>query len=228
MQAAMSDVALDAADIWQTIADLRQQGAEQHAAVRFHYLVALAQRAATQEGRARQLLERKLTDAAAACAARLAPAPQSVCAAPPHHALVKAAETLGGLARACGQHSLTGSNTDAAIPGAAPVRVELKTAQQHRATWSRLSAEKQLSQALEQPPTNPGPINSHMLVLRSVALMRDTSPDYLRRFISYVDTLLLLEQSDSARPAPVATAAGARAKPKPLRAVPAKQARAKK
>jgi hypothetical protein len=36
--------------------------------------------------------------------------------------------------------------------------------------------------------SNAGPINSHMLVLRSLAMMQAISPDYLSRMISYVDT----------------------------------------
>jgi hypothetical protein len=35
-----------------------------------------------------------------------------------------------------------------------------------------------------------------MLVLRSLALMRDISPDYLNRFMSYADTLLCLDQCE--------------------------------
>ena len=38
-----------------------------------------------------------------------------------------------------------------------------------------------------------------MLVLRSLALMRELSPDYLNRFISYADTLVCLEQAEKAR-----------------------------
>ena len=49
-----------------------------------------------------------------------------------------------------------------------------------------------------QAPKNAGPINSHVVALRSLALMRDTSPDYLNRFMSYVDTLLCLDQGDKA------------------------------
>ena len=73
-------------------------------------------------------------------------------------------------------------------------RPELKAIRNFRNTWSRLSVDRQLAQALEQAPTTAGPINSHMLVLRSLALMRDVAPDYLNRFMSYVDTLLCLDQ----------------------------------
>ena len=61
------------------------------------------------------------------------------------------------------------------------------------APWSRLSAEKQVVQALGQAPKNAGPINSHVVALRSLALMRDISPDYLNRFMCYADTLLCLD-----------------------------------
>jgi hypothetical protein len=40
-----------------------------------------------------------------------------------------------------------------------------------------------------------------MLVLRSVALMREISPDYLSRFMTYVDTLLVLDQGEKTRQA---------------------------
>jgi hypothetical protein len=48
-----------------------------------------------------------------------------------------------------------------------------------------------------------------MLVLRSLALMREASPDYLNRFISYADTLLCLEQAGQERAAAKPAEAGA-------------------
>ena len=225
----MNDAAQQLPDIWQTIEALRQRGAERSAAVRFHYLGALAQRAAQLQGQARHLLDAKLAAAVAACEAKLQqtqpPADQPHTTLPPVPAQ---AQTLGELARACGQHGPAIRMGE--VAGTMPPRSELKTVQQHRKTWSRLSAEKQLSQALEQPPTNPGPINSHMLVLRSVALMRDTSPDYLSRFMTYVDTLLLLEQNEAIKPAPAPSAAKgeARAKPKVTRGPVRKPAAPKK
>jgi hypothetical protein len=46
-----------------------------------------------------------------------------------------------------------------------------------------------------------------MLVLRSLALMRDIAPDYLNRFMSYVDTLLCLDQHQQDKQAPASKAA---------------------
>jgi len=84
----------------------------------------------------------------------------------------------------------------AAVPGVAPP-AELKSLRYFRSTWSKLSVEQQLSQALAQVPENAGPLNPHLLVLRSLQGMRDISPDYLNRFMSYVDTLLWLDQANS-------------------------------
>jgi len=74
--------------------------------------------------------------------------------------------------------------------------LELKTVRESRATWARMSVYKQLALAMNQAPQNAGPINSHMLVLRSLAMMRDISPDYLSRMVSYVDTLLCLDPGE--------------------------------
>jgi hypothetical protein len=78
--------------------------------------------------------------------------------------------------------------------------LELKTVRESRATWARLSVDKQLALAMKQAPANAGPINSHMLVLRSLAMMQDISPDYLSRMVSYVDTLLFLDPGEPIPP----------------------------
>ena len=77
-------------------------------------------------------------------------------------------------------------------------RGELKSVTYFRSTWSQLSADQQLSRALAQAPQNAGPLNSHLLVVHALQLMREISPDYLKCFMSYVDTLLWLDQADDA------------------------------
>lgn len=126
--------------------------------------------------------------------------------------------SLGALVRQLEQHVPEHAQEHVPVHGAARVNdhagahAELKTLRNFRNTWSKLSVDKQLAQALEQAPKNAGPINSHMLVLRSLALMRDISPDYLNRFMSYTDTLLCLDQGEKEKQAspkkhPVARAA---------------------
>ena len=172
----MSDALVDA---------LRQDGAHQFDPVRFHYIEALAHRASAHQGRVKNVLDAKLAAAVQSYRARFEQAENAAQASTTTTAQANSRpETLGDLVRYMAQHAPL-----------AP-RAELKSVHYFRNTWSRLSADKQVTQALGQAPKNAGPINSHVVVLRSLALMRDTSPDYLNRFMSYVDTLLCLEQAD--------------------------------
>jgi hypothetical protein len=102
--------------------------------------------------------------------------------------------------------------TEAASPA-----LELKTVRESRATWARMSVDKQLALAMKQAPQNAGPINSHMLVLRSLALMQEISPDYLSRVVTYVDTLLALDPGEKEVPVKRKKAVPAKAA-KPTRA----------
>lgn len=100
------------------------------------------------------------------------------------------------------------------IATAAPPGNELRSAQSFRDTWSRICAEDEVTHAVEQGPENAGPLNSHRLVLRTLGLMLDLSPDYLRRFLAHADALLWLDQAQShtrAKP-PAAKLKTARAK----------------
>jgi len=71
---------------------------------------------------------------------------------------------------------------------------ELKALSHFRSTWSKLSADRRLTQSLAKVPENAGPLNSHHLMHRSLMLMRELSPEYLNLFMSYVDALLWLDQ----------------------------------
>jgi hypothetical protein len=84
----------------------------------------------------------------------------------------------------------TRPSTDAAA--AAP------TLQFFKRTWSRLSADQRLAQSRATLPGNAGPLNSHHLVHRSLTLMRELSPEYLERFVGYIDALQWLEQANEA------------------------------
>lgn len=183
---------------------LRQQGACQLDPAGFRYVEILAQRAHDHQGRVRHILDAKLQAAALALRKRmdhaqeLAPKVSSPETTAPR-------DTLGDLVRALAEHALDKSDYRPEASTAAP-RTELKSVRYFRNTWSKLSAERQVTQALGQAPKNAGPINSHVVALRSLALMRDTAPDYMNRFMSYVDTLLSLEQGDKP-PLPAAKSA---------------------
>jgi hypothetical protein len=67
-----------------------------------------------------------------------------------------------------------------------------------KGTWSRLRAEQRLRQALAQVPAMAGPLNSSLVINRTLQAMRDLSPEYLDAFMLNVDTLLWLEQASGA------------------------------
>lgn len=92
----------------------------------------------------------------------------------------------------------TGGDTGAPSAPGPEFRPELKGARYFRSTWVTLSVERHLRQALKQGPGNAGPLNSHMLVLRSIALLRRIAPEYLNHFMAYADALLWLEQAEAA------------------------------
>lgn len=108
-----------------------------------------------------------------------------------------------------------------AVPPSAPASPrssnELQSMQFFRDTWAKLSADKRVAQAIEKPSENAGPLNSHRLVIRSLGTMRDISPDYLNRFVAYVDTLLWLEQAGTKNDSVVAKAQPGKGKTKPRR-----------
>lgn len=84
-------------------------------------------------------------------------------------------------------------------------RAELKSVRYFRDAWSRLSVEQQVSHSFSSAPENAGPLNSHLLVLKAMELMRDTAPEYLSHFITYADSLLWLEQAMTTLPAKKST-----------------------
>ncbi len=194
--AVIEPCATAASECEQALALLRQQGADHWWPVDFHYMEALARRMGSQAPNVRRILEAKLQLAIKAYQNRFENAQRNGVTAPHQAAIAQppAPSALGQLVHAMAYPiaGVESSNRDT-VTGSRP---ELKSVRQYRNTWSQLSAQKQVAQALGQAPKNAGPINSHMLVLRSLELMRDIAPDYLNRFMAYADTLLCLEQTD--------------------------------
>jgi DUF2894 family protein len=89
-----------------------------------------------------------------------------------------------------------GSNIDMFTSGAvAEADRELRAVRSFRETSARASTQKRVSRAIADHPVDSGPLNSQRLTVESLAIMRQLSPSYLNRFVSYVDTLLWLDQS---------------------------------
>ncbi|WP_342705814.1 DUF2894 domain-containing protein [Burkholderia arboris] len=174
----------DATHVRATLDAWREQGADQLDPVRFHRIDALERRAAALEGGARALLDARLAtllDGFAEVVARageagpMRDALAAVTAAPAHGGLAALVE---GLAR----------DAQADRRGLDPELVDY-----FRAMWSKVRTEQQYRQSLDQVPRNAGPLNSNSLVHRSLATMRELSPEYLQQFLSYVDALAWLE-----------------------------------
>lgn len=190
-----------AQDLGAQLAELRLAGADHYDPVTCHYLQVLFERAAKHQGEARRLLDARLAQVLQALQGRFEQAQRE---AQPAMVSQERSAPLRALTRHIAQHAP--EQLDARLDGtwhsAAGSRPELKSVRNFRNTWSKLSVDKQVAQALGQAPKNAGPINSHNLVLRSLALMREISPDYLNRFMSYADALLCLDQGDQARLTP--------------------------
>lgn len=184
------------------IARLRHADADAFDPVRLHYLGLLSERLAAHSGTTGRLLEARFAKAVAEFESRFEQFQRSADAAVRTAPQCNPQSTsLAELTRQLSQHNYAPSPGNPGHFGAAPgPRTELKAVSQFRNTWSKLSADKQLAHALEQAPKNAGPINSHRVVLRSLTLMRELSPDYLNRFMAYADTLLCLDQTDRPQP----------------------------
>ena len=89
--------------------------------------------------------------------------------------------------------SVTGGPAQAGVPRGTEPAPDLRSLGYFRDTWSRLSAERRVAQSLAEVPENAGPLNSRRLVHRALASLQELSPDYLHRFVAYVDALLWLE-----------------------------------
>lgn len=187
-----------------SIAALRSEGAWRLDPVRFHYLEALARRLPGQPEPVRRLLQARLQAALADYAGRLA---QAQPAAPPAAAPAACAP-------------LAQLNQSIRAARGAGREDELASVRRFRRAWSRSRSLDQVEQAAARKPANAGPLNSHVLVLQSLALMGELSPDYLRRFLVQVESLQWLERARAKYPRQAAGAAQA--------AKPARRGRQKK
>lgn len=215
---AASDMAADGVEpLLQAVAALRDGGAQRFDPARLHYIELLAQRMQAATGPLRQVLQGKLQQAVAGRAERVQQTQQgandgaTTSQTTPHIGHAPLAQ-LNQYIRQATQDD--GAGLMAARPGGDhKAKPEMKSVQRFRETWSRISAVDQVDKAIVRGPENAGPLNSHMLVLRSLGLMREISPDYLRRFLGQVETLLWLEGAGHAG-AKNKAGAGRRARPK--------------
>ena len=189
------------------LAALRERGADRRDPVRFRLAQGLARRAAAHAGAARRAIEERLAALLArfdagddALRGDAAPVPVrergALAALVDHAARQKGADAAAvSASRGAAAPAHAGATPVAAPAGAA---ADAGTVHFFKRTWSRLSADQRLAQSRASLPENAGPLNSQHLVHRSLLLMRELSPDYLERFVGYIDALQWLEQSNEA------------------------------
>jgi hypothetical protein len=176
---------------------LRSDGSWRRDPARFHYMEALARRLPDQPETVRRLLEAKLNAALADYAERLAEMREaSGEQAEPLRPGAESYPACAGLAQLNEyiRHATAARRQPSAL-GETPQEDELASVRAFRQVWSSRRAEQQVEGAVSRKPANPGPLNSHGLVLDLLSTMRELSPDYLRRFLTHVETLQWLEQA---------------------------------
>ncbi|UEP23460.1 DUF2894 domain-containing protein [Burkholderia ambifaria] len=174
----------DATHVRATLDAWREQGADRLDPVRFHRLDALEKRAAAFDGDARALLDARLATLLEGFAELVARAGEAAAASETQQAIAQAPArgALGGLIEQLAR------DAQADRRGVDPELIDY-----FRTMWSKVRTEQQYRQSLDQVPRNAGPLNSNSLVHRSLATMRELSPEYLQQFLSYIDALAWLE-----------------------------------
>lgn len=177
---------------------LQEDGAPGQDPVGWHYLQTLASRSTAQSGSAQALLQNRLHQALDDFEVRLqdAPARPAATKATPSP-LAQLLQEMRPAPEAA--LAAPGPGVAASLRPSSGLRTENPRVQQFRRQLRKISVQKQVRQAIAQAPQNAGPINSHMLVLRALGLMQDISPDYLNRFMTYIDTLLCLDEAERQR-----------------------------
>jgi hypothetical protein len=182
----------------------REQHADRLDPMRFRFIEALESRANRHGGEARRILDEKLRKLLGAYADDLE-GKQSEATNPDSAKPIRvtAHGAFGELLKHIDDHkaAVTMDSTvvvdEEAVGEDCPrssTSAELPALLEFRKIWSKVRTDGQLRQSLEQVPTNAGPLNSGVLVHRSIMLMRELSPEYLQHFMSYADTLSWMEQ----------------------------------
>lgn len=199
------EASLDTVSVRPQLDQLRQAGEDRLDPVRFRYLEALEHRLRTRElqhSRHWQKLlqavreyQLKARQARLPSTPRFPPRPSSLGSLLEDLAQVPAAKATASQsaveARVFGDAaghgpSLTGDRN----PGPRP----LKAITRAHANQDAQALHERIRRAIEQAPGNAGPMNAHRVVSRAVAEMHTLSPDYMKRFARYTDTLMALEK----------------------------------
>ncbi len=200
---------IDAKSLDRDIATLKQSGDAGFDPVRFHFIEAMASRAKKKNQPVANVILSKANNALQQyrkdMSSQAEPEPQPE--APAAH------KQLSALTALLNQQTEADSGrdvledllqqqelellqqfTETTVAGK-PALVELKSARQFRGTLQQIGADRRVEMAAFNAPEDSGPLNPQMLITESLSQLRDLSPSYLSRFITYFDTLFWLEQA---------------------------------
>ncbi|MDR6471400.1 DUF2894 domain-containing protein [Paraburkholderia graminis] len=186
----MTEAAGDTQTPRATLDAWRERGADRVDPPRFRFIDALERRAAAQRGETRRVLDERLAVLLDAYARQIAAAERDACGGTESTLGPGPLAELIAELHGASQHR---ERNHAAYP-------ELPELDYFRQTWAKVRTDKQLRQSLQPAPGNAGPLNSSSLVHRSLSLMRELSPGYLKQFLSYVDALSWIEQLNGGAP----------------------------
>jgi hypothetical protein len=183
-----------ATDVTAWVESVRRSGGARVDPARFHVIEALAQRVPGLQEPVKALVEAKLRKVVGDYTALLEarpPAPKiskRLAANAPVSPLAQLNEHLRGITgkRAAPQAPV--------LPGEPEDQHELASVRRFRQARERRRSLDQVEKAAARKPVNAGPLNSHALVLQSLSLMRELSPDYLRHFLVHMESLQWLDQ----------------------------------
>jgi len=165
--------------------------------VRLRMIEAMARRADGLHGDARRILEDRL---ASLMAAYGQPSTREAHGDPAAAQVVANRGPLSELSQRLGTQAPSHALHQRAPSG------ETELLRYFQGVWTRLSADRRLTQSLAKVPDKAGPLNSHHLAHRALAAMREASPGYFHQFVAHVDALLALDQMMQAATAPPAPA----------------------
>ncbi|MBW2942148.1 DUF2894 domain-containing protein [Zhongshania aquimaris] len=74
-----------------------------------------------------------------------------------------------------------------------PDQRPLQASQKMQVFQQRSAIAKRVEIAIQQGPESPGPLNPQMLALKALTAMRDLSPQYLHRYVNYLDALFWID-----------------------------------
>ena len=190
----MSESGLSETSAENILESWRRDGCHRQDPVRFHYMEVLSQRLQSQQDAVRGVLTEKLGAALNAYREQLALTSEATIQKPRTNTVTTQGTGHASLAELNRYiRSATDVGTDTQVTGETVAPPEMKSVRHFKHAWSRMRAQDQVLKAVQQGPENAGPLNSHRLVLRSLSLMRDLSPDYLQRFLSHTESLLWLD-----------------------------------